>query len=123
NGLRLLGPSSLGYADPRRGLILTANAAFAEPGLPAGRLFAASHSGSMIGALASRGAAKGVGFAGLVSVGVEADLSLGEICEAALDDPEIDGFLLFLESLRHAAALRRFALKAHAAGKPVVAYK
>src|SRR5690606_23209845 len=34
NGLRLLGPSSLGYADPRRGLILTANAAFAEPGLP-----------------------------------------------------------------------------------------
>ena len=26
-GLRLLGPSSLGYADPRSGLILTANAA------------------------------------------------------------------------------------------------
>ena len=122
-GLRLLGPSSLGYADPRHGLILTANAAFAEPGLRAGRLFAASHSGSMIGALASRGAAKGVGFAGLVSVGVEADLSLGEICEAALDDPEIDGFLLFLESLRHASALRRFALKAFAQGKPVIAYK
>lgn len=122
-GMRLLGPSSLGYADPRKGLILTANAAFADPELPAGRIFAASHSGSMIGALASRGAAKGLGFAGLVSVGVEADLTLGEICRAALDDPEIDGFLLFLESLRHARDLRRFAIAADAAGKPVVAYK
>ena len=122
-GLRLLGPSSLGYADPRHGLFLTANAAFAEPGLAGGRLFAASHSGSMIGALASRGAAKGVAFAGLVSVGVEADLTLGEICEAALEDPQVDGFLLFLESLRHAEDLARFAEAAGRAGKPVVAYK
>ncbi|MET0293937.1 MAG: acetate--CoA ligase family protein [Phenylobacterium sp.] len=122
-GMRLLGPSSLGFADPRKGLILTANAAFADPEMPAGRVFAASHSGSMIGALASRGAAKGLGFAGLVSVGVEADLTLGEICLAALDDPEIDSFLLFLESLRHAGDLRRFAIAADKAGKPVVAYK
>ena len=122
-GMRLLGPSSLGYADPRQGLILTANAAFADPEMPAGRIFAASHSGSMIGALASRGAAKGLGFAGLVSVGVEADLTLGEICLAALEDPEVDGVLLFLESLRHAGDLRRFAIAADAAGKPVVAYK
>jgi acyl-CoA synthetase (NDP forming) len=122
-GLRLLGPSSLGYADPRHGLVLTANAAFAEPGPRDGRLFAASHSGSMIGALASRGAAKGIGFAGLVSVGVEADLTLGEICMAALDDPGIDGFILFLESLRHASDMRRFALAASEAGKAVVVYK
>lgn len=122
-GLRLLGPSSLGFADPRTGLILTANAAFADPDLPSGRTFAASHSGSMMGALASRGAAKGLGFAGIVSVGVEADLSLGEICLAALDDPDIDSFLLFLESLRHADDLRRFAVAADAAGKPVIAYK
>jgi len=122
-GLRLLGPSSLGYADPRHGLILTANAAFAEPGPTDGRIFAASHSGSLIGALASRGAAKGMGFAGLVSVGTEADVSLGEICLAALDDPGIDAFILFLESLRHADDLRLFALAADKAGKPVVAYK
>jgi len=122
-GLRLLGPSSLGYADPRHGLILTANAAFAEPGPTDGRIFAASHSGSLIGALASRGAAKGLGFAGLVSVGTEADVSLGEICLAALEDPGIETFILFLESLRHAGDLRRFALAADQAGKPVVAYK
>ena len=37
----------------------------------------------MIGALMSRGKARGIGFAGLVSVGNEVDLSVGEIC--ALD--------------------------------------
>ncbi|HTO42320.1 MAG TPA: CoA-binding protein, partial [Rhizomicrobium sp.] len=122
-GMRILGPSSIGYADPRCGLMLTANAAFAESYPANGRLFVASHSGSMIGALASRGAARGIGFAGLVSVGVEADVTLGEICMAALEDPQIDGFLLFLESLRNAGDIRRFAIAAAEAGKPVIAYK
>lgn len=123
SGVRVMGPSSIGVVNPRNGLILTANAAFAEPDLPVGRVFVASHSGSMIGALVSRGKARGVGFAGLVSVGGEADLSLGEICSATLDDPEIDGYLLFLESLHHGPALRSFALEAARRGKPVVAYK
>ena len=77
----------------------------------------------MIGALLSRGKARGIGFAGLVSVGNEVDLSLGEICEATLDDPGIDGYMLFLETMRHADALRRFALAAAERGKPVIAYK
>ncbi|MBC5767863.1 acetate--CoA ligase family protein [Ramlibacter albus] len=120
---RLVGPSSIGVVNPRNGLLLTANAAFAEPQARDGRVFVASHSGSMIGALVSRGRARGIGFAGLVSVGNEADLSLGEICEATLDDEGIDGYLLFLESMRHAHALHRFAAAAAARGKPVVAYK
>lgn len=123
HGLRLLGPNSIGIVNPRNGLLLTANAAFAEPHIPAGALFVASHSGSMLGALLSRGVARQVGFAGMVSVGAEADLSLGEICEATLDDPDIEGYLLFLESLHHGDALRSFALEAAARGKPVVAYK
>ena len=121
-GLRIVGPSSLGVVNLRDKVMLTANAAFDEKALPVGRIFAASHSGSMIGALLSRGAARGVGFAGLVSVGNEIDLSLGEICAATLDD-DIDGYLLFLESLRHADALRAFALAAAERGKPILAYK
>lgn len=121
--VRLLGPSSIGLVSPHRGLTLTANAAFAEPDLPRGGLFVASHSGSLIGALMSRGKRKGLGFAGLVSVGGEADLSIGEVCEAALDDPDVTGFLLFLEHMRHADRLRQFAEAAAARGKPVAAYK
>lgn len=120
---RLLGPNSIGVVGPRQALLLTANAAFAEPGLPAGKVFVASHSGSMLGALASRGRDRGIGFAGLVSVGGELDTSLGEICAATLDDDGVDSYLLFLESLRHGADLEAFARGAAARGKPVVAYK
>lgn len=122
-GIRIVGPSSLGVVNLRNGLLLTANAAFAEPDIPVGSTFFASHSGTMIGALMSRGKARGLGFAGLVSIGNEVDLSIGEICSATLDEPDIDGYLLFLESIRNSAALRAFALGAAARGKPVVAYK
>jgi acetate---CoA ligase (ADP-forming) len=122
-GLRIVGPSSLGVVDLRTRTMLTANAAFDEPDLPAGRIFAASHSGNLIGTLMSRGKARGIAFAGLVSVGNEVDLSLGEICAATLDDPGIDGYMLFLETMRHAEALRRFAVSAAARGKPIIAYK
>jgi acetate---CoA ligase (ADP-forming) len=122
-GIRIVGPSSLGVVDLRTRIMLTANAAFDEKDFPLGRVFAASHSGSMIGALMSRGKARGTGFAGFVSVGNEVDLSLGEICAATLDDPDIDGYMLFLETMRHADTLRRFAHSAAERGKPIIAYK
>ena len=77
----------------------------------------------MIGTFLSRGKARGIHFAGLVSVGNEVDLSIGEICAATLDDPGIDGYVLFLETMRKAEALRAFALEAATRGKPVLAYK
>lgn len=113
--LRVLGASSIGLANRHNGMTLTANAAFAEPDLPKGGLFVASHSGRLIGALMSRGKRKGLGFAGLVSV--------GDVCMAALDDSKVAGFLLFLEQMNHADRLRDFAKAAAARGKPVAAFK
>ncbi|MDP9882848.1 acyl-CoA synthetase (NDP forming) [Sinomonas atrocyanea] len=121
--LRLIGPSSLGVVNPRNGLMLTGNAAFGEPGTPCGGIFVASQSGSVIGALVSRARQRGIGFAGLVSTGGEADLSLGAICESTLQDPGITSYALFLESLRHSEDLASFAHAAHLAGKPVAVYK
>src|SRR5215468_10685816 len=122
-GVRVIGPSSLGVIDLRARLMLTANAAFGEADWPGGHIFAASHSGSIVGALAARGKARGIGFAALVSIGLEVDLGVGEICAATLDDPDIGGYLLFLETIRQADALRSFAQAAAARGRPVVAYK
>ncbi|WP_372349774.1 acetate--CoA ligase family protein [Streptomyces sp. KL116D] len=122
-GVRLLGPSSLGVVDLRSGLRLTGNAVFAELDLPVGGTFVASQSGSMIGALVSRGKARGIGFASVVSVGAEVDLGIGEICAATLDDPSVTDYLLFLESIRHPQALADFAQAAAERGKPVAAYK
>ncbi len=122
DGMRLLGPNSLGVVNPHLRLTLTVGAAFGEPGMPAGGVMVASQSGSLLGALLSRGRSR-TGFARMVSVGGEADLSLGEICASTVDDDEVTGYVLFLESLRNADRLREFAAAAGAAGKPVVAYK
>src|SRR3954453_18884587 len=123
SGTRLVGPSSLGVVDLRHKTFLTANAVFDEPDLPVGRIFAASHSGGMIGTFLSRGKARGIHFAGLVSAGNEVDLSIGEICAATLDDPGVDGYVLFLETMRKAHTLRAFALEAAKRGKPGVGHK
>lgn len=120
---RVVGPSSLGVVNLRNGLMLTANAVFAEADPLIGDILAVSQSGSMIGALVSRGKSLGVGFASLVSVGNEVDLNVGEICAATLADPAIRGYALFLESISGAGSLRHFAAAAAAAGRPVVAYK
>lgn len=121
--VRVVGPSSLGVVNPRNGVMLTGNAAFGEPDIPQGGIFVASQSGSVIGSLVSRARGRGIGFAGLVSTGGEADLSLGAICEATLDDPGITSYALFLESLRHSEDLASFARAAARARKPVAVYK
>jgi acyl-CoA synthetase (NDP forming) len=82
-----------------------------------------SQSGTIIGTLLSRGAPRGLGFAKLVSVGNEADLGVGELVELLADDADTRVILLFLETVRDAARLAAAARRAHAAGKPVVAYK
>jgi acyl-CoA synthetase (NDP forming) len=82
-----------------------------------------SQSGTIIGTLLSRGAARGLGFAKLVSVGNEADLGVGELVDLLADDPDTRVILLFLETIRDAERLARAAARAYAAGKPIVAYK
>jgi acetate---CoA ligase (ADP-forming) len=121
--VRLLGPNSLGLVNLHESLRLTGNAFFAEEQLPVGGTFVASQSGSLIGALVSRGAAKGVGFSTVISVGGEADLSIGEICSLVLDDPAVTGYMLFLETIQRASDLAQFAQQAAERSKPVVAYK
>ncbi|MEQ3552994.1 acetate--CoA ligase family protein [Pseudonocardia nematodicida] len=122
-GVRLVGPNSIGVVNPRTGMMLTANAAFAEAGVPTGPSFVASQSGSVIGALMTRAKARGLGFAGFVSTGSESDLTLGEICEATLDDPGIGSYTLFVESMENAGPLARFAAAAAERGRPVTVYK
>jgi len=122
-GLRLVGPNSLGVINTWAPLALTANAAFAADTLPRGRLAVLSQSGSLIGTLVSRGAARGIGFGKLISVGNEADLSVGEIGAALAEDPDTDAFLLFLETIRARDEMARFAALARRAAKPIIAYK
>jgi acyl-CoA synthetase (NDP forming) len=122
-GIRLLGPNSMGVVDLNGGLALTVNAVLEMDAPAAGATSLVSQSGTMLGTLLSRGAARGLGYAKLVSVGNEADLAVGELVELLVDDADTRVIALFLETLRDAERLARAARKAHAAGKPIVAYK
>ncbi len=122
-GIRLVGPNSIGTVSTDPAVALTANAAFAVDKLRTGRWAVVSQSGSLIGALLSRADARGIGFSRLISVGNEVDLAVGEIADLLVDDPGTDAILLFMETLRDGERLARAARRAHAAGKPVIAYK
>lgn len=121
-GLRLLGPNSLGVITPAVPMALSANAVLERERLPRGSVGLVSQSGSLIGALLSRGEARGMGFSALVSVGNEADLGVGEMARMLVDDPNTDVVVLFLETLRDPDALEEAARTAHARGKPILAY-
>ena len=122
-GVRLLGPNSMGVVDIPNHISITVNAILEADGLIAGSTSVVSQSGTMLGTLMSRGAARGIGFAKLVSVGNEADLGVGEIVDLLVDDPDTRVITLFLETVRNADRLAAAARRAHAAGKPVVAFK
>jgi acyl-CoA synthetase (NDP forming) len=122
-GVRLLGPNSMGVVNLPGRMALTVNAVLEMDAPPAGTTSIVSQSGTMLGTVLSRGAARGLGFAKLVSLGNEADLGAGEIVQLLAADPDTRVILLFLETVRDAARLAAAARAAHAAGKPVVAYK
>ena len=122
-GIRLVGPNSIGTVSTDPPMALTANAAFAVDKLRAGNWGLVSQSGSLIGALLSRADARGIGFSRLISVGNEVDLAVGEIADLLVDDPKTRAILLFMETLRDGERLAHAARRAHAAGKPVIAYK
>jgi len=122
-GVRLIGPNSMGVISPANRLALSVNAVLEMEQLAPGRIGVVSQSGTILGTLISRGAARGIGFSHMISVGNECDLGVGEIVDLLVDDSETDAVALFLEGIRDAESLGAAARRAHEAGKPVIAYK
>ena len=120
--IMLIGPNSMGVVNTNNGFVCTTNAAFKLDQLPQGRLAVLSHSGSLIGTLVSRGQARNIGFAALVSLGNEAQSCVGTLGLTLVEDDSIDGFVLFLETMRNPHIFAEFAAAAKRLGKPVVAY-
>ena len=122
-GVRLLGPNCIGLLDLHSRLVLSVNAVLEHAQIRPGATAIVSQSGSMMGALMSRGLGRGTGFSKLVSVGNESDLAVGEITDMLVDDADTRVILLFMETIRDAERLARAARRAYDAGKPVVVYK
>jgi acyl-CoA synthetase (NDP forming) len=122
-GVRLLGPNSMGLINLNARTACSVNAALEADSLPAGRIALVSQSGSMMGAIMARGAPRGMGFSHLIGTGNEADLTASEIAGMLVEDPGVDAVLLFLEAIRAPEKLAAAARRAHALGKPIIAFK
>lgn len=121
--MRLLGPNTIGLVNVTDGIPLSASGALEMEHFPAGSIGVVSQSGGILGALLSRAAARGIGLSKLVSTSNEADLDLADFIDYLADDPATRVIALYVESVRHPQKFRAAALKAAAAGKPVVAFK
>jgi acetate---CoA ligase (ADP-forming) len=121
--VRILGPNSMGVINPLDHVALSVNEILSLPALPAGRIGVVSQSGSLMGAVLSRGQSRGMGFSRLVSVGNEADLDVAEIGDLLVDDPATDAILMFLETIRHPDRFAVMSARAFKSGKPVVAFR
>ena len=120
--MRILGPNSMGLINVTGHVALSVSEVLSLPAITPGHFGVISQSGGMMGALLSHGQARGIGFSRMVSTGNEADLTVGEIGEMLVDDEDTSAILLFLETIREPARIEAMVRRAHAAGKPVVAY-
>ncbi|CAG9164401.1 acetate--CoA ligase family protein [Cupriavidus pampae] len=121
--MRLLGPNTIGLVNVTDRIPLSASGALEMENFPAGNIGVVSQSGGILGALLSRAAARGIGLSKLVSTSNEVDLDLADFVDYLADDPATQVIALYVESVRHPEKFRAAALKAAAAGKPVVAFK
>ncbi|WP_372619056.1 acetate--CoA ligase family protein [Falsiroseomonas sp.] len=121
--MRLLGPNTIGLVNLADHIVLSASGALEVEDLPPGRVSLVSQSGGILGAVLSRGAAQGIGFARLVSTGNEADLDVADFVDLLAEDDATAVIALYIEGLRRPEAFRAAARKAAAAGKPIVAFK
>lgn len=119
HGVALLGPNSLGYVAPSRGV-----AAWVGGRVPArltpGRVSLAFQSSGMLNLVLNQVAHRRIGLAAAVSVGNEAVLDLSDFIDAFADDAETDVLGIVLESTTRPRALAQALLRAHTAGKTVV---
>jgi acyl-CoA synthetase (NDP forming) len=121
--MRLLGPNTIGLVNLTDGIVLSATGALELHDLPVGGISLVSQSGGILGAVLSRAAARGVGFARLVATGNEADLDAADLLAHLAVDTATRVIALYLEGVRRPGAFRDAARLAAEAGKPVVAFK
>ena len=122
-GMRILGPNTIGAMDLKAGIVLSASGALEGDDLPIGTISVASQSGGILGALLSRGTARGIGFAKLASTGNELDIDIADLIAHYVHDEDTKVIAAYIEGIRSVQKFREAAELARKAGKPLVVYK
>jgi acyl-CoA synthetase (NDP forming) len=120
-GLTVLGPNGNGYINAAAGI--TPYGLPIPPPLKRGSVGIVLQSGALASSVLAFAQARNLGISLLTSMGNEALVSVTDVMEYLVDDPDTKVIALFLESVRHSEHFVRVARRALAAGKPVVALK
>lgn len=120
HGVRLVGPSCLGYMNTSPEVRL--NASLAPTFTHRGRVGFFSHSAALGLVILEHAAARGIGFSTFISAGNRADVSGNDLLQYWLEDADTDIALLYLETFGNP---RRFARIARRVGakKPILCVK
>ncbi len=121
--MRILGPNTIGLVNITDGIVLSASGALEMDHFPSGAVSVVSQSGGILGSLLSRAAARGIGLSKLISTSNEVDLELADFIDWLIEDDATKVIVLYIESVRNSDKFRQAALRAAAAGKPIVAFK
>lgn len=116
--LRLLGPGSQGLLSPESGL----NASLSPTLAGKGRIGFVSRQGALWSAVLDWATSRGLGFSHAISLGLSADIDLGDTIDYLASDPETRAIVLCFD---HVSDGRKFmsAARAAARNKPVVAVR
>ncbi len=118
DGMRIVGPNSLGVIVPRIGL----NASFAATMPRPGHLAFISQSGALCTSVLDWADQQNVGFSYFVSIGNMLDVSFAHLIDYAAEKGDTKSVMLYVESIPE-ARLFTSAARAYARTMPLVAYK
>ena len=122
-GIRVAGPNAEGFFNIRAKIAPTFSPAVHVKSIagPLGRdISVVAQSGGLGFALFNRGAAQGLSFGTIVSVGNQVDLDLAAFAHHLIEDESTAALLLYLESFTRPDAFLAMAKEAARRGKPVI---
>jgi acyl-CoA synthetase (NDP forming) len=120
NGLRLIGPASMGIASPRPDVEL--QAALVELALPPGRVAVSMQSGTLGSSLLRQAADLDLGLSWFVSLGDKYDLSANDLLQFWEDDAATSVIALYTESFGNPRKFARIARRV-SRSRPIIAVR
>ena len=122
-GMRIIGPNCQGIANFATGVIANFSTIFHEMECRDGPVAIVSQSGANSQAIYSLLRGKGLHARHVHATGNEADVTVADLVDAIVDEPDVKLVLLYMESIKNPALLAAAAEKARRRDLPIVALK
>ncbi len=122
-GVRLIGPNCIGLVNVHTNVVAAFGSLTRPPRLQPGGVSVAVQSGGFGMSVVIQAAMAGVGFRHVVATGSESDITMPELLDHYVDDPQTKVIFAYIEGVADGRALMAALDRALEAGKPVVVWK